>query len=155
MTSCRKWKDCFVSVETQIANIYQKTILVITFFNGVITELQQQSWYSAHFTMQWLFGPKKAIRWTLMLFIEVKGFVPSHVLFVFRPAGKIWLVLSRPLVNPPEEKPRGSSWPPKLPGKVRHPPVEWRSPTDTGKATHVPKGSGFSCCFKCIKTNKQ
>lgn len=42
----------------------------------------------------------------------------------FRLSGEVWLVPSRPLVNPPEERLPGSSWPPKLPGKARHLPVE-------------------------------
>lgn len=44
-----------------------------------------------------------------------------------------WHVLNRPPVNPPEVKPPGSSWPPKRPGRVRPPPAESRSPTDTGE----------------------
>merc|ERR1711997_347838 len=43
-----------------------------------------------------------------------------------------WPVPSRPLVNPPEERLPGSSWPPRLPGSPLHPPEESRSPTDTG-----------------------
>lgn len=56
---------------------------------------------------------------------------------VFRSTGKVWLVPSRRLVNPPEERRLGSSWPPKLPGKARHRLVELRNPTDTGTRTGV------------------
>lgn len=48
------------------------------------------------------------------------------------PTGKVWHVPNRPLVNQLEERRLGSSWPPRLPGKARHPLVEWRNPTDTG-----------------------
>jgi len=44
-----------------------------------------------------------------------------------------WPVPSRPLVNPPEEKLPGSSWPPRLPGSPPPLQEEWRSPTDTGQ----------------------
>ena len=69
------------------------------------------------------------------------NFIFCLVFLLFRLAGKEWLVPSRPLVNPPEERRLGSSWPPKLPGKARPPPVEWRSPTDTG--IQASQWSGF------------
>ena len=43
-----------------------------------------------------------------------------------------WLVPSKPPVNPLEERPRGSSWQPRPPGKVPHLLEEWKSPIDTG-----------------------
>merc|ERR1712027_46258 len=42
-----------------------------------------------------------------------------------------WPVLSRPLVNPLEERLPGSSWPPRLPGNLLHPLEESRNLTDT------------------------
>uniref|UniRef100_A0AAV2LFI6 Core Histone H2A/H2B/H3 domain-containing protein n=1 Tax=Knipowitschia caucasica TaxID=637954 RepID=A0AAV2LFI6_KNICA len=48
-----------------------------------------------------------------------------------------WLVQSRPLVNPPEERRLGSSWPQRPPGRVRPLPAESRSPTDTGPSAAI------------------
>merc|ERR1711884_892799 len=42
-----------------------------------------------------------------------------------------WPVPSRLLVNPPEERLPGSSWPPRLPGNLPPAPEVSRSPTDT------------------------
>merc|ERR1712141_346090 len=45
---------------------------------------------------------------------------------------KKWLVPSKLLVNPPEERLPGSSWPPRLPGSLLPAPEVSRSLTDTG-----------------------
>lgn len=43
-----------------------------------------------------------------------------------------WPVPNRQPVNPPEERRQGSSWLPRLPGRVPHPLAEWRSRIVTG-----------------------
>merc|ERR1712029_950266 len=53
-----------------------------------------------------------------------------------------WPVQSRPPVSPPEEKLRGSSWPPRPPGSPPPPPEESRSPTDTGPELWLSVRSG-------------
>merc|ERR1711944_106534 len=55
-----------------------------------------------------------------------------------------WLVRSRPPVNPQEARPQGSSWPPRLPGSLRHPPEVSRSPIGTGPAQSLYVRSGVT-----------
>merc|ERR1712233_206208 len=55
-----------------------------------------------------------------------------------------WLVRSRLPVNPQEAKPQGSSWPPRLPGSLRHPPEVSRSPIATGPAQSLSVRSGVT-----------
>merc|ERR1712018_609211 len=55
-----------------------------------------------------------------------------------------WLVRSRPPVNRQEAKPQGSSWPPRLPGSLRHPPEGSRSPIGTGPAQSLSVRSGVT-----------
>ena len=56
----------------------------------------------------------------------------NHSLFTSRKI-QTWLVQSRPLVNPPEERLQGSSLPPKLLARVPQQQEAWRSHTDTGQ----------------------
>merc|ERR1711953_480713 len=53
-----------------------------------------------------------------------------------------WHVLSKPLVNPLEEKLLANSWPPRLQENLLPPPVESRSPTDTGPEPSPSERSG-------------
>lgn len=47
-------------------------------------------------------------------------------------ATRRWPVPNRLPVNPPEERRQGSSWLPRLPGRVLHPLAEWRNRIVTG-----------------------
>merc|ERR1712172_276287 len=53
-----------------------------------------------------------------------------------------WPVPSRQSGSPPEERLRGSNWPPRLPGSQLPPPEESRSPTDTGPEQSPSERSG-------------
>merc|ERR1712154_262099 len=67
-----------------------------------------------------------------------------HPLALTPETAERWLVRSRPPVSPLEERPQGSSWPPRLPGSLRHPPEESRSPIVTGPAQSLSVRSGVT-----------
>ena len=74
-----------------------------------------------------------------------------------------WLVPSKPLVNPPEERLLVNSWPPRLQENLLPPPVESRSPTDTGpelslsvrsEGTRSPLSSSSASCPSSVLSEK-
>merc|ERR1712088_1085043 len=67
-----------------------------------------------------------------------------HPLALTPETAERWLVRSRPPVNRQEARPQGSSWPPRLPGSLRHPPEVSRSPIATGPAQSLSVRSGVT-----------